>query len=80
MHAQDYIALAVAVLGGGGISYGGNKLTAKITALVVGVENLVRAVEAVRGDVKDVTGTLQGHSVTLAEHGQQLQALQQLKP
>lgn len=77
MHPQDYIALAVFLLGGGGASYGGNKLTAKITRLVVGVENLVRAVEAVRGDVKDVVGTVQDHEtrLTVAEG-----KLQQAKP
>jgi hypothetical protein len=76
MHAQDWIGLAVLILGGGGVSYGGNKLTAKITALVVGIENLVKAVEAVRLDVKDVVGTVQDHSVTLAQHGEQISALQ----
>lgn len=65
----ELAALMVTILGGGGVG------VSKLTRVAVAVENAVEAIKTVVEDVKAIEGTVNAHGVTLAEHGQQLQAL-----
>lgn len=70
MTVADWIALIGVLLGGGG----GSVAVSKATRLVLAVENLVKELRQVRGDITAVMGSVQGHETRLARVEGQLQA------
>lgn len=72
MHAPDWIALAVALAGGGGIGGGGIAVVTRMTRLAVAVEGLVDAVKATVEDIRDLGGTTAAHATQLALHDARL--------
>ena len=76
MHLTDWIALAVALVGGGGLGTGGVKIVGNLTRLIVAVESLVKTVETIITDVKGLSGSVQSHETRLTVHDTQIATLQ----
>lgn len=69
VNASGWIALVVALVGGGGIGTGGIRITAKLTRLVVAIEQGATA-------LAEVVKQLQGHETRISQLEGQQQAKQ----
>jgi len=76
MTVSDWIALVALLVGGGG----GTVAVSKGTRLIVAVEGLVKAFQAVREDIKEIVTTNQDHATRLARAEGVLQALSAQQP